>query len=97
MLIRLVRLTFERHHTDRFLRLFDRYKEHIRAFPGCRHLELWQDKQRPELFTTYSLWDDEAALENYRTSELFSEVWKQTKPLFAEKPSAHSSVRLIEL
>lgn len=97
MLIRLVRLTFERHHIDRFLYLFDLYKEKIRTYPGCRHLELWQDKQRREVFTTYSLWDDEEALENYRTSELFAEVWKETKPLFSEKPFAHSSVKLIEL
>ena len=97
MLVRIVRLTFEKHHTDLFLRLFDRYKEHIRAYTGCLHLELWQDKHRHEVFTTYSLWDSEEALESYRASELFSEIWKQTKPLFAEKPSAYSSVRLIEL
>ncbi|MFZ0490789.1 MAG: antibiotic biosynthesis monooxygenase, partial [Salegentibacter sp.] len=33
---------------------------------------------------------DEAALENYRNSELFKEVWAKTKVFFNDRPEAWS-------
>ncbi len=41
MLIRLVRMTFRPDALEAFLALFDASAPQIRAFPGCRHLELW--------------------------------------------------------
>ncbi len=46
----------------------------------------------PVLFT-YSHWESEAALETYRHSELFAEVWAATKVLFNAKPEAWSVQR----
>ena len=45
-------------------------------------LELYQDKNNPEIFFTYSYWDKEEDLEHYRNSELFKNVWIQTKKYF---------------
>ncbi len=66
----------------------------IRASAGCRHLALWQDARYPNVLTTYSLWDDEAALEAYRHSDLFRQTWARTTPLFAAPPVAHSQVEV---
>lgn len=90
MLVRIVRMTFAPDHVETFVEHFDETASQIRSFPGCTHLELWQDADTPAIFTTYSHWDDEKALETYRESGLFRDTWAKVKPLFADRPSAHS-------
>lgn len=90
MLVRIVRMTFAPDTVDDFLARFDASAPQIRASPGCRHLELWRDADAAAVFTTYSLWDDPQALEAYRQSELFAETWAAVKPLFSDRPRAHS-------
>lgn len=90
MLVRIVRMTFAPDALPAFLNLFDDAAAQIRAFDGCRHLELWQDVRYPGVVTTYSHWDDGEALHRYRHSELFRTTWNRTKPMFAAPPSAHS-------
>ena len=97
MLKRVVRMTFHEDKVDAFLENFNQNKEKIRNFPGCHHLELWQDENFKNIFMTYSFWDNEVALNQYRDSELFKSVWAVTKPLFSEKPSAFSAKKLVEL
>jgi quinol monooxygenase YgiN len=91
MLIRTVRMTFRPDRVEDFLaEIFRPSAPRIRAFPGCRHLELWRDERFPNILTTCSHWDDAAALEEYRTSELFLSTWARTTPLFAAPAAAHS-------
>lgn len=90
MIKRIVKLTFRPERVTDFLSVFEQTHAQIRAFPGCQHLELWQDEQRPEVFFTYSFWEDGAALERYRQSELFRGTWARTKPLFGERAQAWS-------
>ena len=90
MLIRIVRMTFRPDALDEFLDLFDQSSPQIRAFEGCRHLELWQDPRYPGVLTTYSHWEDADALDRYRHSDLFRTTWRRTKPLFAAPPAAYS-------
>ena len=73
-----------------FEAIFESKKELIRNNKGCQLLELYQDKNNPEIFFTYSYWETEADLENYRNSELFKTVWTKTKALFNDKPQAWS-------
>lgn len=91
MLIRIVRMTFEKENVPDFLNVFESSKSKIRSFDGCQHLELWKDYHAENSFTTYSIWDNEDTLNNYRDSELFKSVWQQTKALFKEKPIAFSN------
>lgn len=90
-------MTFQKDQIDQFLNQFQTNKARIRAFEGCTHLELWRDTQNPCVFYTYSHWDSEAHLNLYRNSDLFKEIWGQTKILFAEKPLAFSVSKEIEL
>ena len=57
---------------------------------GCSHLELLNDINSPNIYFTYSYWNDETDLNNYRNSELFASVWSKTKILFCAKPEAWS-------
>ncbi len=97
MLIRVVRMTFRPEVVGAFLANFELNKESIRNSPGCQYLELWQDENQENIFITYSHWESEKSLNQYRDSELFKTVWSFTKALFAEKPIAFSSKKLEEV
>ena len=97
MFVRIVKMSFEASNINIFLKLFNSKKEDIRNFPGCRFLELYRDKTNLNVFFTYSYWENENDLENYRHSELFKAVWSQTKPLFNDKPEAWSVDKLVTL
>jgi quinol monooxygenase YgiN len=90
-------MTFQADKIEAFLEIFNHSKEKIRNSPGCSHLELLQDADQPHIFCTYSYWEDEQALENYRHSQLFTTTWAQTKVLFAGKPQAFSLHSLLKV
>ena len=94
MFVRIVKLTFQEDKIDAFLANFEEIKHQIRNFEGNEFLELYQDKQDARIFFTYSYWRDEDALEKYRKSALFNEVWTYTKTLFDGKPEAWSVNKL---
>lgn len=73
-----------------FLAMFDEIKDKIRAMDGCEYLELMQDYDDENSFSTYSQWRDDTALNAYRKSELFDAVWRKTKAMFNAKPIAFS-------
>lgn len=87
---RWVHLTFREDTIAQFWEIFGRYQEAIRYFPGCLHLAIWVEKQNPLHVYTYSVWESQDALENYRRSMLFREVWGKVKPLFGAPACAHT-------
>jgi quinol monooxygenase YgiN len=95
MIIRIVRMRFRAEEVDEFQAFFSTINANIRQFPGCLHLELWQDTKDQAVFTTYSHWEAEEDLENYRHSELFKSFWSVAKPKFAEKALAWSSHQIV--
>lgn len=90
MLIRIVKLGFREDFIETFLQNFETDKSKIRNFPGCERLELYRDKKDPSLFFTYSYWNQEESLEQYRHSETFATIWTATKKGFNRKPEAWS-------
>lgn len=97
MLTRIVKMEFQTDKVSDFLANFEEIKSKIRNFPGCQKLDLLQDKNQPEIIFTYSVWESEEALNKYRKSELFGEVWPYTKSLFRAKPEAWSVNKVHEL
>ena len=90
-------MTFEPSKVEEFLRNFENNKLAIRGFEGCQKLSLMKSAHSDNMFFTYSWWESEAALNEYRKSDLFKGVWAKTKVLFIEKPEAWSLVNAIEL
>jgi heme-degrading monooxygenase HmoA len=97
MFVRIVKMSFHKENIPIFLENFDLIKEKIRNAEGNGLLELYQDKNNPCIFFTYSFWETENDLENYRKSALFDEVWSFTKRLFNDKPEAWSVDKLVSL
>lgn len=97
MLVRIVHMTFHPEQVEAFRALFEQTAPQIRAFPGCRHLELWQQADEASRFTTYSLWENQAALDSYRASTLFRSTWTKTRQWFAAPPTALSFCSLMRV
>ena len=97
MFTRIVKMEFRENEIPSFLKNFETVKDKIRNFPGCTFLELYRDKDTPTIFFTYSKWENESDLENYRCSSLFKGVWAETKPKFSGKPAAWSVDTLANL
>ena len=80
-------MTFRNEAVQTFItEVFEQSKARIRAFEGCRHMELVRHKTSPNLLFTLSIWDDEAALENYRASALLLIPGPKPKPCSRKKP-----------
>ena len=90
MLVRIVKLTFKKENIASFEQIFEESKKLIRNVEGCTFLELLQDRNNPNIFFTYSYWQTEENLDNYRKSELFINIWGKTKTLFSERAEAWS-------
>jgi len=90
MFIRIVKLIFKTEKVETFLDIFDHSKVKITNTKGCTFLELYRDKTNPNIFFTYSHWETEQDLENYRNSPFFKSVWKETKTLFDGNPEVWS-------
>ncbi|MDN3492141.1 putative quinol monooxygenase [Winogradskyella bathintestinalis] len=97
MLVRIVKMSFEPSKIEEFLANFETVKQKIRDFEGCQFLELYRDHNNTNIFFTYSYWNSENDLNNYRHSELFKGVWAQTKVLFNAKPEAWSVNKIASL
>ena len=97
MFVRIVKMSFEPSKIEDFLAHFEIHKQDIRNVEGCEFLELYQDKSQTNVFFTYSFWNKENDLEQYRQSELFKSVWSKTKPMFNAKPEAWTVEKLVTL
>jgi len=72
-----------------FLDIFDTVKKQIRASEGCLGLEVLRSVEEGSVSVwTISLWENEKALDQYRSSPLFKETWSAVKPLFSGKAKA---------
>ena len=90
MLVRIVKMEFQQAKVNTFLDLFKETRDKIANFDGCLGVELLQTNDNGNLFFTYSKWNSEQDLENYRNSELFKQTWIKTKAMFSDKPEAWS-------
>ena len=97
MFVRIVKMSFDENKIAEFLDNFHQVKNEIRNFEGCQFLELYQDKNCANTFFTYSYWNTEQDLNNYRNSTLFKNVWAKTKLLFNQKPQAWSLDKIVSI
>ncbi|KXX72291.1 putative quinol monooxygenase [Flammeovirga sp. SJP92] len=90
MLHRFVRMSFKQECVEEFQNMFLEIRETIESFEGCQSVELLQDATIQCQFMTFSIWENEKALEAYRQSDFFQTTWKKTKLMFNDKPKAFS-------
>ena len=96
MIIRIVKLSFDSKHISAFKTIFEENIQKIITQKGCQHIEILQDITNKNTFFTYSCWESEIDLNNYRESKLFKNIWNKTKILFNKKPKAWSTKKINE-
>lgn len=92
MILRVVKMEFESEGVAPFLKTFEQYKSAIRSQAGCSLVLLLRDTSSANRFFTYSFWESEDALNAYRYSPLFKEVWPLTKKWFSAPAEAWSTI-----
>lgn len=90
MILRIVKLTFKPEHREDFLQYIVKFREEISLSPGCHGVEILNAILDKNVFFTYSKWEDDESLNQYRESPLFQMVWTQVKQWFSERPEAWS-------
>lgn len=94
MIIRIVKMQFHPEQVSDFVEIFRKNQHRIAGFPGCNKVDLLNDVDHPEVFFTYSHWESPSALEDYRHSDTFRDIWAQTKVLFSAAPMAWSTKKV---
>jgi quinol monooxygenase YgiN len=90
MIKRLVRLPLKPQMGSAFEAIFIEKNKGIIQFDGCISVEMWRDIKEPDTYWTVSEWVSEEALNNYRASDFFGDVWPKVKTMLAEKAQAWS-------
>jgi heme-degrading monooxygenase HmoA len=90
MIVRIVKLQVRQDRLCEFEEKFRTVRDKIASFKGCKHVELLDVIGEPGTVFTYSLWESEDSLEEYRRSDLFGTTWNDVKKLFNGKPEAWS-------
>lgn len=89
-IVRIVRMEFKEESMVLFDALFAKSQSKIEAQNGCRRVLMLHSTANKLERTTMSWWDNEEALNAYRKSNLFGEVWPKTKSMFSKDPMAWS-------
>jgi len=89
-LLRIVRMEFTPEDALDFDAYFAAVRPAILEMEGCHQVICLAGTDRPGLRTTLSVWQSPDALERYRQSELFAQVWPKTKEKFVASPVAWS-------
>ncbi len=87
---RLVRIYFQPDKVDEFLAFYQQLRPQIARQPGCISVQLLRQANDPAAFATWSVWESQAALDAYRTSEFFRSFWPQVKTWFRQPAEAVS-------
>lgn len=87
---RLVKMTFRSDAINTFLELFEKKKQLIRDFPGCNHLELWQDLHDPSICFTCSRWETQMRWSNTGILPFLKIPGKPQNSYLLKKPRAWS-------
>lgn len=76
------------HDVDKFKSMIQSIQDKIKAFDGCYSVNILCDKNQKNRFFSYSTWESEEDLNNYRKSEFFTEIWSDVKKMFIKDAQA---------
>ena len=88
MIERIVRLAFDVQRESEFLKVFKKHQIHMKNLDDCYSLSLKKDLGTEGVFFTHSIWESEHALNNYRSSPYFLNIWAVIKPWFIDRAQA---------
>ncbi|MCP4146656.1 MAG: antibiotic biosynthesis monooxygenase [bacterium] len=90
MIVRIVKMTFRDDTREQFHEYTKTIAETIHGFDGCEHLDILQCIHDKNIFFSYSHWQSEHHLNQYRYSDFFKKTWSTVRLWFGDKPEAWS-------
>ena len=90
MIIKIVKLIIEKEKVDEFQLFFKKSKLSISNFNVNNYVVLIKETEERNIFFSCSYWKNEEMFENYRNSNFFQGLWKNTKTYFSGKSKAWS-------
>jgi len=85
---RIVKLTFKPEHITDFETYYETIRTKVAGQPGCNGVTFLKEQNNTGVFFTYSKWDSEVDLNNYRGTEVFGQIWPTVKNWFGAKAEA---------
>ena len=81
-------MTFREDFSEKFREFSLSIQDKIKSFDGYSYLDIYRDVHHPNIFFSYSYWENEEYLNSYRESDFFKATWAKTKQGFSARPEA---------
>ncbi|MFH2141046.1 MAG: antibiotic biosynthesis monooxygenase family protein [Bacteroidota bacterium] len=88
MIIRIVKMEVKDSEIENFKSMIQSIQDKIESFDGCHSVNILCDKNQSNRFFSYSSWETEQHLNDYRKSEFFVEIWSEVKKFFIKEAQA---------
>lgn len=90
MITRIVKLHLDENKVADFIKIYQDSKSFIQNSSGNISVKLVHDIHHKNILFTISEWESEAALNDYRNTVFFANVWSKVKALLIAKTEAWS-------
>lgn len=80
----------------KFRDTFTNYQSQIKDFKGCMQHDIFCDKEKEEIYYSYTIWDSEKNLNKYRKSTLLKEINTNIIQYCSKDPQAWTIDKEIE-
>lgn len=88
MILRVVKMNVDEEKRDAFELFMKNLREEKLKLAGCLHFDYFHEKNNKNIFYSYTIWESEKYLKQYKKTDLFIEVVSTLKKLCTEEPKA---------
>lgn len=88
MILRIVKIKIDEVKIDTFKLFMKNLRNEKLRLKGCLHFDYFHEKKNKNIYYTYTIWENEKHLNQYKKSELFKKVISTLNSLSIEEPRA---------
>ncbi len=81
-------MTLKEAHVDSFKKRIPIISIEVRRVSGCMHNDIFRDKNKDNVFYSYTIWNSEEDIEKYLNSQYYKEIWNDLWDYFKIEPQA---------
>ncbi len=88
MILRVVKLKVDPRKMEAFQLFMENLHDEKLRLNGCLHFDFFNERQNPNIFYSYTIWEHEKFLKQYKKTDLFKEVVQTLRELCIDEPQA---------
>ncbi len=88
MILRVVKMKVDLRKIDAFKLFMDNLHDEKLRLAGCLHFDYFNERQNPSIYYSYTIWEHEKYLKQYKKTEFSKEVLQTLRDLCVEEPQA---------